>query len=80
MDAIVEMFDQVRSQRPALFLGDERETWIAAVADCISALPTRDQRWAAGVLVANDIATVLPGTPIQLAHLLVLDAVLRATR
>jgi hypothetical protein len=72
------MFDQVRAQRPAVYLGDEWQSWLCAIGDCIAALPTRDQRWAAGVLVANDICLAIPGTPLAVAHLAILEAVMKA--
>jgi hypothetical protein len=77
-DCLIEMLDQVRGQRPAVYMCDEFNNWLCAIGDCISALPTRDQRWAASVLVANDLALAMPGLPLSLAHTTILNAVILA--
>lgn len=77
-DCLVILFDSVRAQRPPVYLSDEWQNWLAAIGDCISALPTQSQRWAVTVLVGNDICEAMPGTPISVAHLVILEAVARA--
>ena len=79
-DCLIVMLEQVRGQRPAVYLADEYANWLCAIGDCISALPTRDQRWAAGVLVANDLVLAMPGLSLAMAHLAILEAVMKATR
>lgn len=77
-DCLLVMFDQVRAQRPEIYQGDEWQTWLCAIGDCISALPTQPQRWAATILVANDLVMAIPGTSLPIAHLAIQDAVFRA--
>ena len=45
----------------------------------IAALPARDQRWAATVLVANDLVLAMPGLVLSMAFQRVAKAVLRQT-
>ena len=78
MDALCELFDQVRAQRPPIYDADAWQSWLCAIGDCISALPTRDQRWASTILVANDLVLAMPGTPLSMAHLMIQTAVFRA--
>lgn len=77
-DCLLELFDQVRAQRPPVYDCDSWHNWLAAIGDCISALPSQRQRWAATVLVGNDICESMPGTPLAVAHLTILEAVARA--
>jgi hypothetical protein len=78
-DCLIVMLEQVRHQRPPIYLSDEWQNWLCAIGDCISALPTRDQRWAAGVLVANDLVLAMPGLSLAMAHFTVLEAVMKAS-
>lgn len=77
-DCAVLMFDDYRARRPAVYLGDEWKTWLCAIGQCISALPTQSQRWAATVLVAHDLVHAMPGTPLSLANFMILEAVMKA--
>jgi len=79
-DCLIVMLEQVRQQRPPVFMADEYANWLCAIGDCIAALPTQDQRWAAGVLVANDLVLAMPGLSLAMAHLSILEAVMKATR
>jgi hypothetical protein len=79
-DCVVSMLDELRQQRPAVYLADEFATWEAAIGQLIASLPTRDQRWAATVLVANDLVLAMPGLSLAMAHLSILEAVMKATR
>lgn len=78
-DCLIELFDQVRSQRPAVYMADEGQKWLCAIGDCISALPTQSQRWAATVLVAGDLQASMPGLPLGNAYLSIQEAVLKAS-
>ena len=78
-DCLVEMFEQVRAQRPPIYDGDAWQSWLCAIGDCISALPTQQQRWAATVLVANDLVLAMPGLSLAMAHLAILEAVMKAS-
>ena len=79
MDALCELFDQVRSQRPPIHDGNAWQSWLCAIGECISALPGgRDARWAATVLVSDDLCRAMPGTPLTMAYLMIQTAVFRA--
>lgn len=77
-DCSLIMFDDIRAMRPSIAGGEKWQNWLAAIGDCISALPTQPQRWAATVLVANDVVMAVPGTTLAIAHLAIQDAVFRA--
>lgn len=77
-DCLIVLFDNVRAQRPPVYDCDLWQSWLCAIGDCISALKSQRQRWAATVLIANDIADSLPGTPLAIAHLTILEAVTKA--
>lgn len=76
IDCLNELLDDVRKRQPPVYLADERMAWLAEVGQVISALPTRDQRWAATVLCADELA--VPGMPLSVAYSVVLEAVLKA--
>ena len=79
MDVLTEMFEELRTQQPKIYLADEYATWLCAIGYCIAALPTQDQRWAAGVLIANDLCNAMPGLSLAMAHFTVLEAVMKAS-
>ena len=79
-DCAVEIFDDIRASRPPIYDGDAWQSWLCAIGDCISALPTQQQRWAATVLCGDDLATAMPGMPLSLAYHTILEAVLKAGR
>jgi len=55
-DVLVEMFADLRRQRPPVYDADGWAGWIAAMRQVIQVLPTYDQRWASVVLLADDLA------------------------
>lgn len=75
-DCLITMLAEVRTRRPPCFLADEWAAWMAEVGQIISALPTREQRWAATVLVGHEVS--VPGMPLGLAYHVILEAVIRA--
>jgi len=77
-DAVIDMLEELRVQRPPVYLADEWAQWEASIGKVIAALPRRDQRWAATVLVANDLVLAMPGLPLTLAYQRMTEAVLRA--
>ena len=75
-DCLITMLAEVRTRRPPVFLADEWAAWVAEVGQIISALLTREQRWAATVLVGDEMA--VPGMPLAVAYHVILEAVIRA--
>ena len=72
MDAISEMYTELRAQLPPLPAlvsdADARATWLSAMRELIQALPTRAQRTAAVIQVADDLVTRrYPGLPVSMA-------------
>ena len=78
MDVLTEMFEELRTQQPKIYLADEYATWLRQIGMAIAALPTQQQRWAAGVLVGDDIVRQMPGTSLAMAYHVVLEQVLLA--
>ena len=76
-DVLLQMVDELREQRPAVYLADEYAAWEHAIGQTIAALPTREQRWAATVLVGNDLAKAMPGLPLSVAYGRILGVVLQ---
>jgi hypothetical protein len=77
-DALMVLLDEVRTQRPPVYLADEWAAWLQAVAQCICALPTAPRQWAAAVLVAGDLINASPGLSMLMAYAAVQEAVQRA--
>jgi hypothetical protein len=73
-DCVLTMLEELRTQRPAVYLADEFAAWEASVGQVISSLPGQAQRWAATVLVANDLCVAMPGLPLSVAFLRVQTA------
>ena len=78
-DSLVLLFMETRQARPPVYLPDEWQSWLTAMAQVITAFPTPERRWAAIVLIADDLARALPGTPLDLAFVVVQRAVNKAT-
>ena len=71
MDAISEMFTELRQQLPPLpdliSNGDARQNWLHDMGQLIQALPTRAQRSAAVIQLADDLVTRrYPGLPLTM--------------
>lgn len=71
MDALNEMLTDLRAQLPPLpdliSNGDARQNWLHSMGMLIRELPTRQQRTAAAIQVADDWCTLrYPGMPISL--------------
>ena len=60
-DSLMQMFQDLRAKRPPVYLADERQQWVAALAQVVQAIPKPERRWACLVLVANDVAQSMPG-------------------
>lgn len=71
MDALNEMFTELRQQLPPLPAlasdADARENWLHAMGELIRELPTRQQRTAAVIQAADDLVTLrYPVLPLSL--------------
>lgn len=60
-DILIDMFDELRRTRPAVYLADEFLLWYSAVGQTIAAFPTEERRQACCLLVANDLCRAMPG-------------------
>ena len=78
MDALITMFNELRATRPPIYDGDKWPIWEDQISQVIANMPTRDQRWASVMLLADDLSQSLPGMPKVVAFLRIQDAVLRA--
>ena len=67
-DSLQAMLLNVRKARPPLQNLEACEAWLDALTQLIQALPTPHARWAAVVLVANDLALALPGLPLSMTY------------
>ena len=67
-DSLHAMLLDVRKARPPLQDVKACEVWLDALAQVIQALPRPEQRWAAVVLVANDLALAIPGIPLSMTY------------
>jgi len=60
-DCVMEMFTELRAQLPPLPAlvsdADARTNWLSAMRELIQALPTRQQRAAAVIQLADDLVT-----------------------
>lgn len=61
VDALCEMLDEIRATRPFIHCGDEWSAWKQAIGQTLLAFPNVTQRWAAAVLVADDLCRSMPG-------------------
>ena len=71
-DCLLAMFTELRAQLPPLpdlvSDGDARSAWLSAMRGVIQALPTRQQRAAAVIQLADDLVTLrYPGMPLSMA-------------
>ena len=62
------MLLDVRQARPPLQNLEACEAWLDALTQIIQALPRPEQKWAAVVLVANDLALAIPGIPLSMTY------------
>jgi hypothetical protein len=74
-DVLIDMIDELRATRPPCYLADEWQAWLNAIGQAITALPTQAQRWAATILVANDLVQAMPGLPLSVAFVRVQAAI-----
>jgi hypothetical protein len=73
------MLEELRAQQPPIHDADAFGAWEASIGQVIASLPTRYQRWAATVLVSNDLVLAMPGLVLSMAFQRVAEAVLRQT-
>ena len=78
-DSLVLLFMEIRQQRPPVYLADEWQRWLAAMGQTIAAFPTPERRWAAIVLIADDLVRAMPGLALDLAYGTVDEAVRQAS-
>ena len=62
----MDLFSELRAKRPAIYLADERQQWIEALAEVVQAMPKPERRWACCVLIANDLAQAMPGLALSM--------------
>ena len=72
LDCVMEMYTELRAQLPPLpdlvSDADARTQWLYAMRGMIHALPTRAQRTAAVIQLADDLVTRrYPGMPLSMA-------------
>ncbi|MGH8103784.1 MAG: hypothetical protein ACREJQ_04600 [bacterium] len=67
-DSLQVMLLDVRKSRPALCDVAAMAAWLDALTQLVQALPKPHQRWAAVVLVADDLTSAMPGIPLSLAY------------
>ena len=67
-DSLYAILLDVRKARPLVADAKALDAWLAALTQLIQALPTPHARWAAVVLVANDLARAMPGIPLSLTY------------
>jgi hypothetical protein len=79
-DAVLDILDELRAQRPAIYLADEFATWETAIGQVIASIRDRDMRWHAVLSVAGDLMLAMPGLPAAKAFQRVAEAILKQTR
>ena len=67
-DSLQAMLSDVRKARPPLQNLEAFEAWLAALTQLIQALPRPEQRWAAVVLVTDDLTRALPGITLSIIY------------
>ena len=67
-DVLQQMLAEARSRRPPIADADAWAGWLAELAQIIQALPCYSQRWAATVLVSNDLVLAHPGLSLDVAY------------
>jgi len=77
-DVLQDMIDELRQQRPPVYLADERITWFAAVGQAIAGMPASAARIQAIEDVARDLWVANPGMPESMCLLSVQVAVFSA--
>jgi hypothetical protein len=78
-DCLQLMVSELRQARPPVQDADAFGNWEAAMGQAIAALGTQEMRWAATVLVANDLVLAMPGLVLSVAFQRVAETVLRQT-
>jgi hypothetical protein len=77
-DSLVDIFSDLRHSRPPVWDCDARLAWFAAIGQVLAAMHDPARQWACKILIASDLATSLPGMPIDLAFVVVQQAVNKA--
>lgn len=72
MDVLCEMYTELRAQLPPLPAlvsdADSRTQWLHAMREVVQALPTKRQRTACVIQLADDLVTLrYPGLPLSMA-------------
>ena len=67
-DVLQQMLAEARARRPPIADADAWGQWLAELAQIIQALPRYEQRWAATVLVSNDLVCAHPGLSLKVAY------------
>ena len=67
-DSLHAMLLDVRKARPLVADAKAWDAWLQALTQLIQALPRPEQRWAAVVLVADDLARAIPGLPLSMTY------------
>ena len=67
-DVLQQMLAEARSRRPSIADVEAWGAWLAELAQIIQALPCYSQRWAATVLVSNDLVLAHPGLSLDVAY------------
>lgn len=79
-DSLVEMFAELRDQRPVFYDRDLWLSWEEAYGQVIAEMGTPEQRWAAIVLIAHDLNEAIPSLTLSVAYGHVRAVVERAQR
>lgn len=75
IDSLACLFQETRQQRPPIWDADAWQSWLAAMAQVLGAFHDPARRWAAMVLVADDLMRSMPGLAMGLAYGTIEEAV-----
>lgn len=67
-DSLVDLFTEVRQQRPPVWHVTDWQRWLEAVGQVIAGFQTVERRWACVTLVADDLCQAMPGLSLTLAY------------